>query len=115
MVRIWYEQEGYEIPTYVVFGEAPSFTYYLTHDGRFREEYWDNILFEYENVEDVYDPQEYWEFFSDAWDGQPPEHFYLSIGHENTLTEALRERGYTLEEKFLTNTILFEVTKQKGL
>ena len=113
VVRIWYEEEGYESPTYVVFGEAPSFTYYLTHDDRFREEYWDNILFEYENVEDVYDPQEYWEFFSDAWDGQPPEHFYLSIGHENTLTEALRERGYTLEEKFLTNTILFEVTNYK--
>lgn len=111
VVRIWYDLEGYETPTYVVFGEAPSFTYYLTHDSRFREEYWDNIVFEYENVENDYDPEEYWEYFNDAYDGQLPERFYLSIGHENTLTEALREHGYTLEEKFLTNTILFEVTK----
>lgn len=111
VVRIWYDLEGYETPTYVVFGEAPSFTYYLTHDSRFREEYWDNIVFEYENVENDYDPEEYWEYINDAYGGQLPDRFYLSIGHENTLTEALREHGYTLEEKFLTNTILFEVTK----
>ena len=111
VVRIWYDLEGYETPTYVVFGEAPSFTYYLTHDSRFREEYWDNIVFEYENVENDYDPEEYWEYINDAYSGQLPDRFYLSIGHENTLTEALREHGYTLEEKFLTNTILFEVTK----
>ena len=112
VVRLWYELEGYEAPTYVVFGEAPSFTYYLTHDNRFREEYWDDIVFEYENVENSYSPEEYWEFFLAAWNGQPPEHFYLSIGHENTLTEALRDQGYVLEEKFLTNTILFEVSKE---
>ena len=80
-------------------------------DSRFREEYWDDIVFEYENVENSYSPEEYWEFFLAAWNGQPPEHFYLSIGHENTLTEALRDQGYVLEEKFLTNTILFEVSK----
>ena len=43
--------EGYDVPTYVAFGEAPSFTYYLTHDRRFQEDYWDEIVFEYENVE----------------------------------------------------------------
>lgn len=111
VVRLWYELEGYEVPTYVAFGEAPSFTYYLTHDSRFREEYWDDIVFEYENVENKYGPEKYWEYINNAYDGNLPDHFYLSIGHENTLTEALREHGYTLEEKFLTNTILFEVTK----
>ena len=111
VVRIWYDLEGYDVPTYVVFGEAPSFTYYLTHDNRFQEEYWDDIIFEYENVENKYNAEEYWEYINDAWGGQLPNRFYLSIGHENTLTEALRQHGYNLEEKFLTNTILFEVTK----
>ena len=79
VVRIWYDLEGYETPTYVVFGEAPSFTYYLTHDSRFREEYWDNIVFEYENVENDYDTEEYWEYFIYAYEAQLPERFYLSI------------------------------------
>ena len=111
VVRLWYELEGYDVPTYVAFGEAPSFTYYLTHDDRFQEDYWDEIVFEYENVENRFGAEAYWEYINDAFDGQLPDRFYLSIGHENTLTEALREHGYTLKEKFLTNTILFEVTK----
>lgn len=114
VVRLWYDLEGYETPTYVVFGEAPSFTYYLTHDSRFREAYWDDIIFEYENVENEYTPEEYWAYINDAFGGSLPDRFFLSVGHENTLTEALREHGYALEEKFLTNTILFEAVKQEA-
>ena len=45
VVALWYEEKGYEMPTYVIFGEAPSFTYYLTHDSRFDQKYMDDITF----------------------------------------------------------------------
>ena len=51
VVDLWYEEKGYDTPTYVIFGEAPSFTYYLTHDSRFDQKYMDDITFEYENKE----------------------------------------------------------------
>lgn len=111
VIGVWYDQEAYTLPTYVVFGEAPNFVYYLTHDKRFNEKCWENITFEYENKEEKLNADEYWEYFKKQFHGQPPEQFYLSIGHENTLTDALRERGYTLKEEYITNTILYYVYK----
>lgn len=111
VVDLWYGKKGYEIPTYVVFGEAPSFTYYLTHDSRYDEAYIDDIVFEYINLETKYDTALYWDYFVEGFHGQPPEEFYLSIGHENSLTDALGEQGYILEEEYRTNTILYYVHK----
>lgn len=111
VVDLWYEKSGYEIPTYVAFGEAPSFTYYLTHDSRYDDDYMENIVFEYINLESKYDTALYWDYFKEGFQGQPPEEFYLSIGHENSLTDALKEQGYILEEVYKTNTILYSVHK----
>lgn len=111
VVRLWYEREGYDVPTYVAFGEAPSFVYYLTHSESYEDEYWENLTFEYENREAAFDSGQYWEYFKEHYNGQPPEAFYLSIGHENALTEALGEQGYRLQEIFRTNTILYYVYK----
>lgn len=109
VVDLWYEEKGYDMPTYVIFGEAPSFTYYLTHDDRFKQEYMDNITFEYENKETKLNAEEYWDYFADKYQGQPPKEFYLSIGHDNSLTESLEQNGYTLETEYVTNTILYHV------
>lgn len=111
VVDLWYEEKGFDTPTYVIFGEAPSFTYYLTHDSRFDQKYMDDITFEYENKETKLGADEYWDYFVEKYQGQPPEEFYLSIGHENSLTDALRQKGYTLETEFISNTILFHVYK----
>lgn len=111
VVNLWYEREGYKLPTYVVFGEAPSFTYYLTHDERFEEDYWDNIVFEYENKEGRLGTEEYWNYLKEMFGGQVPEEFYLSIGHDFELTDALQEQGYRMDEVYRTNTILYHVSR----
>lgn len=111
VVDLWYEREGYKLPTYVVFGEAPSFTYYLTHDERFEEDYWENIVFEYENKEGRLGTEEYWNYLKEMFGGQVLEEFYLSIGHDFELTDALQEQGYRMDEVYRTNTILYHVSR----
>ena len=111
VVDTWYEEEGYEIPTYVSFAQRYAFVYYFTHDERFLEEHWDNIYCN-QKVETLdYSGEEWINYLkTEVYPSGLPEQFYIVSGQVDTLAKALESEGYTIKECVDTTAELLLMT-----
>ena len=110
VVDLWYQLEGYEVFTYVCFGENVNFEYYLTHNDSYREEYKDHIYMETgDEISDTEEktPQEYIEIIRAECGGVMPEEIYVSTGNRFVIADALEMYGYTSEIVYQTNATLY--------
>lgn len=114
VVSTWYEQKGYEIPTYVNFHQRYPFVYYFTHDEAFSEDKWDNVYCS-QNLESLnYSPSEWVKFLeTEVYPDGLPKQLYVVSGQVDTIARALESYGYTMEEQVDTTAELILLTAPK--
>lgn len=111
VVSTWYEEEGYEIPTFVNFHQRYPFVYYFTHDKEFSEDKWDNVYCS-QNLESLnYSDEEWIEYLkTEVYPERLPEKMYFVSGQVDTLARALENYGYTVEPQVDTTAELLLLT-----
>lgn len=107
----WYEQEGYEIPTYVNFHQRYPFVYYFTHDEEYSEDKWENIYCS-QNLESLsYSDKEWIDFLeNEVYPEGLPKQLYVISGQVDTIARALESYGYMIEPQVDTTAELLLLT-----
>jgi hypothetical protein len=112
VVDIWYDDDGYEIPTLLDFHQRYSFVYYFTHNDQYDESKWENI--EYNDKIDTYteDDTAIWkEYLNSVYTDGIPDEIYVVTGQWNTLVDTFVELGYNVEPIVDTTAELYLMTK----
>lgn len=115
VVAAWYEEEGYEIPTYVNFHQRYAFVYYFTHDEEYTEDKWENVYCS-QNLDSLhYTPEEWLEFLeTEVYPEGLPKKLYVVSGQVDTIADALESYGYTIEAQVDTTAELLLLTAPEG-
>lgn len=113
VVAEWYARDGYGTPTLLDFHQRYSFVYYFTHDDRYDESQWENIIYN-DEVEpfDAEDGTQVWKDYLDrAYDGRIPDELYLVTNYWNDLVDTFEELGYRVEPVVDTTAKLYHMVK----
>ena len=112
VVAEWYARDGYEIPTLLDFHQRYPFVYYFTHDEKYDESQWENIVYN-DEVETYYtnDKQIWKDYLYKVYDGNLPEELYLVTGQWNTFVDTFVELGYEVEPFVDINAKLYHMVK----
>lgn len=115
VVSAWYEEEGYEIPTYVNFHQRYAFVYYFTHAEEYTEDKWENVYCS-QNLDSLdYTPEEWLEFLeTEVYPEGLPKKLYVVSGQVDTIADALESYGYTIEAQVDTTAELLLLTAPEG-
>jgi len=110
VVDEWYAQDGYEIPTLLDFHQRYGFTYYFTHNKRYDETQWENIVYNDEVETFSADDTQVWkEYLNQIYGGQIPDRLYLVTGQWNEFVDTFVELGYDVEPVVDTTAKLFYI------
>lgn len=111
VVSVWYEDKGYEIPTYVNFHQRYPYVYYLTHNEAYDESKWENIYCS-QNLDSLsYSNEEWMEFLTtEVYPDGLPERLYVVSGQYDTIVRFLEDYGYHVEPVVDTTAKLFLLT-----
>lgn len=113
----WYARDGYEVPTLLDFHQRYAFTYYFTHDARYEEAQWDNII--YNDKVEPFDAErgtQVWkEYLNDIYDSSLPDELYLVTGQWNDLVNTFEELGYEVDAVVDTTAKLFYIKIDQGV
>lgn len=112
VVAEWYEHDGEKIPTLVDYHQRYAFVYYFTHNEKYEENQWSNIISN-ETVEtySADDTLVWIEYLNQIYNNEIPKQLYLVTGQWNTLTDAFVELGYDVEPVVDTTAKLYLVEK----
>ncbi|MCD8039695.1 MAG: glycosyltransferase family 39 protein [Lachnospiraceae bacterium] len=112
VVAQWYELEGYDTPTILDFHQRYAFVYYFTHDGRYDETQWENIVYNDELETYSHNKSETWqEYILKIYDGELPDEVYLVTNEWNAFCRAFEHLGYTAEPVVDTTAKLYHMVK----
>lgn len=112
VVAEWYAHDGYEIPTLLDFHQRYGFTYYFTHNERYDEAQWENII--YNDEVETYatnDTQKWKNYLNKVYDNQIPDELYLVTGQWNAFVDTFVELGYQVEPMVDTTAELYHIKK----
>ena len=111
VVDVWYEQGGYEVPTYVNFHQRYPFIYYFTHDKEYNDSQWNNLYCS-QNLESLGYSTEQWKDFleTEVYPQGLPSELYVVSGQRDTIVLALEKLGYTVEPVVDTTAKMFRLT-----
>ena len=112
VVAEWYANDGYETPTMLDFHQRYGFVYYFTHDDKYDESQWENIV--YNDQVETYsenDTQVWSEYLHQVYGDEIPDELYLVTGQWNAFVDAFVELGYEVEPVVDTTAKLYKMTK----
>lgn len=116
VVREWYDLEGYNTPTILDFHQRYAFVYYFTHDGRYDETQWENIVYNDEIETYSHNRSEpFQEFICKAYDDDLPDEVYLVTGQWNAFCKAFEHLGYRVEPVVDTTAKLYRAVKDEEM
>lgn len=113
VVAEWYANDGYETPTMLDFHQRYGFVYYFTHNDKYDESQWDNII--YNDKVETYsenDTQVWKEYLYQVYGDEIPDELYLVTGQWNAFVDAFVELGYEVKPVVDTTAKLYKMTKQ---
>lgn len=113
VVSTWYAHEGYETPTMLDFHQRYAFVYYFTHDDKYEESQWENIV--YNDQVETYsenDIQIWKEYLYQVYGSELPDEIYLVTGQWNTFVDTFASLGYEVEPVVDTTAKLYKMTKK---
>lgn len=114
LVEAWYENQGYELPTYVYYGAVPGFAYYLKQNKGYSDQTQEKLVYqEYLRRGSV---EEYQQQLVDIYGEEWPEDMYLGASHTlsdwDKLVEVFERSGYEMETIFIgSDAYLLRLTK----
>lgn len=114
VVSTWYQDEGYEVPTFVNYHLRYAFIYYLTHNAQYEESDW-NQLYTSQNLDTMSFNNEQWiNYLEDVVypEGLPAE-LYVVSGQKDTIVNALESIGYKVKPVVDTTAKLFLLTRSE--
>lgn len=112
VVDEWYDLEGYDTPTILDFHQRYAFVYYFTHDARYEESQWENII--YNDELETYSNnrnEPFQEYLRRVYNNQLPDEVYLVTGQWNSFCKAFEYLGYTMEPVVDTTAKLYHAVK----
>jgi hypothetical protein len=112
VVSVWFDDDGYEIPTLLDFHQRYGFVYYFTHNENYDETQWENI--EYNDKVETYsekDIQVWYDYLNETYNGNIPDEMYVVTGQWNTLVDTFVELGYSVEPVVDTTAKLYLMKK----
>ena len=111
VVDVWYEESGYEVPTYVNFHQRYPFVYYFTHDKEYTESQWENVYCS-QNLDSLrYSNKQWVEFLeTDVYQQGLPDELYVVSGQRDTIVIALESIGYNVEPVVDTTAKMYKLT-----
>lgn len=112
VVDEWYDLEGYDTPTILDFHQRYAFVYYFTHDARYEESQWENIV--YNDELETYSNnrnEPFQEYLRRIYDNQLPDEVYLVTGQWNSFCKAFVHLGYTVEPVVDSTAKLYHAEK----
>ncbi|MBD5470188.1 MAG: glycosyltransferase family 39 protein [Lachnospiraceae bacterium] len=113
VVREWYDLDGYETPTILDFHQRYAFVYYFTHDARYDEAQWENIVYNDEIETYSHNRSEpFQEYIRKVYDDELPDEVYLVTGQWNAFCKAFEHLGYTVEPVVDTTAKLYRAVKR---
>lgn len=114
IVNAWYELDVRDMPTYLDYNQRYSFTYYLTHDGRYQESDWDNIVVNTDLEPETVETTEQWEtYLLEKYGNNMPDTLYLITSRrEGRLMEAFEDFGYEIDPVVDYTAKFYLLTKQ---
>ena len=112
VVAEWYARDGYEMPTLLDFHQRYGFTYYFTHNERYDESQWENIIYNDDPETIAADDMQGWmDYLNRVYHGAIPNKLYLVTGRWNELVDTFVELGYDVEPLVDTTAELYLVRK----
>ena len=111
VVATWYQDEGYEVPTFVNYHLRYAFVYYLTHSEQYTESDWDK-LYTSQNLDTMKFQNDQWiEYLNNTvYPDGIPKKLYVVSGQRDTIVNALESIGYQVESVVDTTAKLFLLT-----
>lgn len=108
VVDAWYDLNGYDTPTILDFHQRYPFVYYFTHDERYDEAQWKNIVYNDEIETFSHNRSDTWqEYILKLYDGELPGEVYLVTNEWNAFCRAFEHLGYTAEPVVDTTAKLY--------
>lgn len=112
VVDEWYDLEGYDTPTILDFHQRYAFVYYFTHDARYDEAQWENIIYNDEIETFSHNKSETWqEYILKIYNGTLPDEVYLVTNEWNAFCRAFEHLGYTAEPVVDTTAKLYHMVR----
>lgn len=112
VVAYWYDNDLVREITFVDYLQRLSYIYYLDHDERYDESYWDSHYVNTSLESTKYSTEEWINYLQTTiWPEGLPERFYVVTGYHNTLIQTLESMGYHAEPIIDNTSDLFYMTK----
>lgn len=112
VVADWYARGGYETPTLLDFHQRYGFTYYFTHNEKYDESHWENIIYNDDPETIARDDTEGWtDYLNRVYSGALPDELYLVTGQWNAFVDTFAELGYNVEPVVDTTAKLYYMKK----
>jgi hypothetical protein len=112
VVATWYDNDGYEVPTLLDFHQRYGFVYYFTHNDRYDESQWKNIVYNDVVGTSLADDEQVWkEYLNSVYGDELPSEIYVVTGQWNTLVDTFVELGYSVEPVVDTTAELYLMKK----
>lgn len=116
VVDEWYDLEGYDTPTILDFHQRYAFVYYFTHDARYEDAQWENIVYNDEIESYSHNRSDTWqEYILKVYGHELPDEVYLVTGQWNAFCKAFEHLGYTVEPVVDTTAKLYHMTKNEEM
>ena len=111
VATVWYDEGGYEIPTFVNYHLRYAFIYYFTHETDYEESKW-QYLYTCQNLDTMSFNNEQWiEYLENTvYPEGLPQKLYVVSGQKDTVVNALESVGYKVEPVVDTTAKLFLLT-----
>lgn len=112
VVDEWYALEGYNTPTILDFHQRYAFVYYFTHDERYDEAQWENIVYNDEIESYSHNRSDTWqEYILKVYGDELPDEVYLVTGQWNAFCKAFEHLGYTAEPVVDTTAKMYHMIR----
>ena len=113
VVSEWYSNNGYETATLLDFHQRYGFVYYFTHNDKYDESQWENII--YNDQVETYsanNTQIWKDYLNNVYENNIPDELYLVTGQWNAFVDTFVELGYEVTPVVDTTAKLYKMTKK---